>query len=183
MSEPAGPGRRLFDVHTHFLPPRVRAKVLEQFDTAGPLIGAEWPVRYRGTDEELVQTLRGLGVERFSALAYAHRPDMAEWLNDWTSDFADRVPECLRCATFYPEPGVGEYVAARLGADVGRRVDGDYWRRAAHAVASPRGGAPSPHANGREASDESHRHGDRPTPRSASRAGSTARTTARPTHE
>ena len=118
MSEPAGPGRRLFDVHTHFLPPRVRAKVLEQFDTAGPLIGAEWPVRYRGTDEELVQTLRGLGVERFSALAYAHRPDMAEWLNDWTSDFADRVPECLRCATFYPESGVGEYVAARLAAGV-----------------------------------------------------------------
>lgn len=110
--------RPLFDVHTHFLPPRVRAKVLEQFDTAGPLIGAEWPVRYRGPDEELVQTLRDLGVRRFSALAYAHRPGMAEWLNDWTFEFADRVPECLRCATFYPEPGVGEYVAARLAAGV-----------------------------------------------------------------
>ena len=106
--------RALFDVHTHFLPPRMRAKVLEQFDTAGPLIGAEWPVRYRGDDAELVHTLRELGVRRFSALAYAHRPGMAEWLNDWTFDFADRVPECLRCATFYPEPGVGEYVAARL---------------------------------------------------------------------
>jgi predicted TIM-barrel fold metal-dependent hydrolase len=96
----------------------MRAKVLEQFDTAGPLIGAEWPVRYRGDDGELVQTLRDLGVRRFSALAYAHRAGMAEWLNDWTSDFADRVPECLRCATFYPEPGVGEYVAARLAAGV-----------------------------------------------------------------
>lgn len=106
--------RALFDIHTHFLPPRMRAKVLEQFDTAGPLIGAEWPIRYRGDEDELVDTLRQLGVRRFSALAYAHRPGMAEWLNDWTFDFADRVPECLRCATFYPEPGVGEYVAARL---------------------------------------------------------------------
>lgn len=118
MTDPPGLRGRLFDVHTHFLPPRMRAKVLEQFDTAGPLIGAEWPVRYRGDDTELVQTLRALGVRRFSALAYAHRPGMAEWLNDWTSDFADRVPECLRCATFYPEPGVGEYVVRRLAAGV-----------------------------------------------------------------
>ena len=118
MTDSADSGASLFDIHTHFLPPRMRAKVLEQFDSAGPLIGAEWPIQYRGDDDELVQTLRDLGVRRFSALAYAHRPGMAEWLNDWTSDFADRVPECLRCATFYPEPGVGEYVAARLAAGV-----------------------------------------------------------------
>ena len=104
----------LFDVHTHFLPPRMAAKVREQFDTAGPLIGRPWPLAYRDTDEALVETLRGLGVRRFSALSYAHRPDMAEWLNDWAADFADRTPGCLRCATFYPEPGAAAYVARRL---------------------------------------------------------------------
>ncbi len=122
MTDAAGPGRPLFDIHTHFLPPRVRAKVLAQFDSAGPLIGRAWPIQYRGEDEELVSTLRDLGVRRFSALAYAHRPGMAEWLNDWTLDFADRVPECLRCATFFPEPGVGEYVAARLAGPEGGGV-------------------------------------------------------------
>jgi predicted TIM-barrel fold metal-dependent hydrolase len=106
----------LFDVHTHFLPPRVMAKVREQFDTAGPLIGRPWPLHYRGTDEDLVATLRGLGVRRFSALAYAHRPGMAEFLNDWTFGFADRSPGCLRSATFYPEPGAADYVAARIEA-------------------------------------------------------------------
>ena len=106
----------LFDVHTHFLPPRVMAKVREQFDTAGPLIGRPWPLHYRGNDEDLVETLRGFGVRRFSALAYAHRPGMAEFLNDWTSGFADRTPGCLRSATFYPEPGAADYVAARLAA-------------------------------------------------------------------
>ena len=106
----------LFDVHTHFLPPRVAAKVRAQFDTAGPLIGRPWPLHYRDTDEVLVATLRGLGVRHFSALAYAHRPGMAEFLNDWTADFADRVPEALRSATFYPEDDVAAYVGKRLAA-------------------------------------------------------------------
>ena len=106
----------LFDVHTHFLPPRVMAKVRRQFDTAGPLIGSTWPLDYRGPDEELVATLRGFGVRRFSALSYAHRPGMAEFLNDWSFGFADRTPGCLRSATFYPEPDAASYVVQRLEA-------------------------------------------------------------------
>jgi len=106
----------LFDVHTHFLPPRVMAKVRRQFDTAGPLIGSTWPLEYRGPDEELVATLRGFGVRRFSALSYAHRPGMAEFLNDWSFGFADRTPGCLRSATFYPEPDAASYVVQRLEA-------------------------------------------------------------------
>jgi predicted TIM-barrel fold metal-dependent hydrolase len=110
----------LFDAHTHFLPPRVMTKVRHQFDSAGPLIGSAWPLEYRGTDEELVATLREFGVRRFSALPYAHKPDMAEFLNDWASSFADRTPECLRSATFYPEPGAAAYVAERIetGAEI-----------------------------------------------------------------
>jgi uncharacterized protein len=110
----------VFDVHTHFLPPQVMAKVRAHFDAAGPLIGRPWPLHYRDTDEALVATLRGLGVRRFTALPYAHRPAMAEWLNDWAAHFAARVPEALVCATLYPERGVGKYVAARVadGVDV-----------------------------------------------------------------
>jgi uncharacterized protein len=110
----------LLDVHVHFLPARMREKVWAQFDEAGPLIGREWPIRYRGSDEERLATLRALGVRRFSALSYAHRPGMSEWLNDWAADFADRVPECLRSATFFPEPGVEGYVTRRIeaGAEV-----------------------------------------------------------------
>ena len=106
----------LFDAHTHFLPPRVMAKVRREFDSAGPLIGSEWPLEYRGTDDELVATLRGFGVRRFSALPYAHRPGMAEFLNDWAFGFADRTPECLRSATFYPEPDAAAYVSRRIDA-------------------------------------------------------------------
>ena len=99
----------LFDVHVHFLPPNVQAKVYAQFDQAGPKIGREWPIRYRGSHEERVERLRELGVRRFSALPYAHRPGVASYLNQWARDFAEEVPECLWSATFYPEPGVASY--------------------------------------------------------------------------
>ncbi len=106
----------LFDVHVHFLPPPVMRKVREQFDAAGPLIGREWPLVYRGDDDERVRQLRALGVRRFSSLPYAHRPGIATYLNEWSADFAATVPECLSSATFYPEEGVAGYVAERVAA-------------------------------------------------------------------
>ena len=80
----------LVDVHTHFLPPPVMAKVRAQFDAAGPLIGRPWPLQYRDSDEALVEVLRSIGVARFTALPYAHRPGMADWLNDWAAGLRGR---------------------------------------------------------------------------------------------
>ncbi|MGK5741627.1 amidohydrolase family protein [Micromonospora sp. URMC 103] len=110
----------LADVHVHFLPPRLLRRVWAYFDAAGPLVGTEWPIRYRWSDAERVAHLRRLGVRAFSALAYAHRPGMAAELNRWTLDFARATPGCLPSATFFPEPGVAGYVGAAL--DAGARV-------------------------------------------------------------
>jgi predicted TIM-barrel fold metal-dependent hydrolase len=104
----------LADIHVHFLPPPVMARVWEHFDAAGPLIGRPWPIHYRGSDDERLATLRELGVRWHGALPYAHRPGIATYLNDWAADFADRTPGCLRCATFYPEPGAADEVDRRL---------------------------------------------------------------------
>jgi predicted TIM-barrel fold metal-dependent hydrolase len=90
--------------------------VWEYFDQAGPLVGVSWPIRYKWTDEERVRHLRAMGVRMFSALAYAHRPDMAADLNAWTLAFAQATPGCLPSATFYPEPGVADYVHQALSA-------------------------------------------------------------------
>jgi len=106
----------LFDVHVHFLPPPVMAKVRRQFDSAGPLIGRAWPLQYRGDDAERVAHLRALGVRRFPSLPYAHRPGIAGYLNEWAAGLAAEVPECLSSATFFPEDGVGEYVGALVDA-------------------------------------------------------------------
>ena len=108
----------LLDVHVHFLPDNIQAAVWREFDQAGPKIGRPWPIRYRGSVEERIEQLRGFGVRHFSALPYAHKPGVAAYLNAWAGDFAARVPENLRSATFYPEPGAGEYVAALVAAGV-----------------------------------------------------------------
>lgn len=108
----------LFDVHVHFLPPDIQAKVFAQFDNAGPKIGRPWPIRYRGTHEERVAQLRALGVRRFSTLPYAHRPGVAGHLNDWSREFAAGIPECLWSATFFPEPSAPAYVAELVEAGV-----------------------------------------------------------------
>ncbi len=108
----------LFDVHVHFLPENVQRKVYAQFDEAGPKIGRAWPIRYRGTHEERIEQLRAMGVRRFSALPYAHRPGIATYLNDWARGFAADVPESLWSATFYPEPEAPAYVAGLVEAGV-----------------------------------------------------------------
>jgi predicted TIM-barrel fold metal-dependent hydrolase len=108
----------LYDVHVHFLPPNIQAAVWREFDQAGPKIGRNWPIRYRGSVIERVEQLRSFGVRRFSSLPYAHKPGVAAYLNRWAASFADDVPENLRSATFYPEPGVGEYVATAVVAGV-----------------------------------------------------------------
>ncbi len=104
----------LIDVHVHFLPPPIMARVWEHFEARGPLIGFEWPITYKGADSERVERLRSLGVRRFGALPYAHREGVASYLNDWARDFAAEHPDSLRCATFYPEPSAAEDVAKLL---------------------------------------------------------------------
>jgi uncharacterized protein len=110
----------IIDVHTHFLPPRMLAKVWAYFDQAGPLTGRPWPITYRFSEEDRLRTLRSFGVQRFTSLAYPHKPGMAAWLNAWTAAFAAAHPDCVHSATFYPEPEAPAYVgeALRNGARV-----------------------------------------------------------------
>ncbi|WP_254052119.1 amidohydrolase family protein [Aeromicrobium sp. A1-2] len=100
----------IIDVHTHFMPPAILAKVWAYFDAAGPMLGREWPITYRGTDDERVAQLRAMGVRKFSTLSYAHKPGIAEFMNDWTTQFAEQTPDALRSATFFPEPDAATYV-------------------------------------------------------------------------
>lgn len=108
----------IFDVHVHFMAPKILAKVWAYFDAAGPMLGRPWPITYRTSDEERVEHLRSMGVKKFSALSYAHKPGVAGFMNDWTLAFADRTPDALRSATFYPEPEAATYVPALIADGV-----------------------------------------------------------------
>jgi len=104
----------LLDVHTHFMPPNVLAKVWAYFEDGRAAVGQDWPIVYRQPEQERVALLRAFGVRRFSALSYPHKPGMAEWLNSWAADFAARTPDAWRSATFFPEPGADGYVRAAI---------------------------------------------------------------------
>jgi uncharacterized protein len=111
----------LVDVHVHFLPPRVQAKVWHYFEDAEAHYGAHWPIAYAlPDDEKRLAVLEELGVRAFPTLPYAHKAGMAAWLNDWSAEFARRDPRVLQSATFYPEPEAPAYVAEAL--DHGARV-------------------------------------------------------------
>ncbi|MBO0596280.1 amidohydrolase [Nesterenkonia sp. E16_7] len=110
----------LVDIHTHFMPDAVLGKVWSFFDAVGPSLGQDWPITYRLPESERVEILQSFGVCAFTSLNYAHRADMASWLNDYSFRLASEVPEVALSATFYPEPTAAEYVA--LALDRGVRV-------------------------------------------------------------
>ncbi|MFZ2174306.1 MAG: amidohydrolase family protein [Rhodococcus sp. (in: high G+C Gram-positive bacteria)] len=110
----------IIDVHTHFMPANVMEKVWGYFDAVGPLTGRAWPINYRLDEDVRVEQLRGFGVRRFTSMIYPHKPGMAAWLNQWAAEFAERTPDCLRTATFYPEESAGAYVAEAI--ESGARV-------------------------------------------------------------
>uniref|UniRef100_UPI0034E00F50 amidohydrolase family protein n=1 Tax=Streptomyces sp. PU-14G TaxID=2800808 RepID=UPI0034E00F50 len=110
----------LIDVHTHFMPERLLAKVWAYFDAAGPLVGRPWPIGYRQDEERRLALLRGFGVRAFTSMLYPHKPGMARSLNDWAADFATRTPDCLHTATFHAEPGAADDV--RHALEQGARV-------------------------------------------------------------
>ncbi|HLM04487.1 MAG TPA: amidohydrolase family protein [Blastococcus sp.] len=110
----------LVDVHVHFLPERVQAKVWRYFADGETHYGVPWPLAYALPEEERLAILDGLGVRAFPTLPYPHRPGMAAWLNDEAAEFAAGRPQVLQSATFYPEPEAPHYVAQAL--DRGARV-------------------------------------------------------------
>jgi predicted TIM-barrel fold metal-dependent hydrolase len=110
----------LVDVHVHFLPERVQAKVWSYFEAAETHYGAAWPVHYPLPEDERLAVLDRLGVRAFPTLPYPHKAGMAAWLNDWSHDFAAAHPQVLASATFFPEPEAPHYVAEAL--DRGVRV-------------------------------------------------------------
>ena len=107
----------LVDVHVHFLPERVQAKVWRYFEQAEAHYGAHWPIAYALPDDDArLDILERLGVRAFPTLPYPHKPGMAAWLNDWSREFAQRRPQVVSSATFYAEPEAPAYVAEALAA-------------------------------------------------------------------
>lgn len=110
----------LVDAHVHFMPKPVMDAVWRYFDEGERHYGLAWPVQYRTSETERLDTLRALGVRAFPALVYPHKPGMAESLSEWAIAFAATVPECVPSATFFAEPSAASYV--RSAVEAGARM-------------------------------------------------------------
>ncbi|BDA78267.1 metal-dependent hydrolase [Leptospira kobayashii] len=94
----------VFDIHSHFFPEIVLKLIWKWFDKVN------WEIAYRYGEEERVKRLHLNGIRRFTTLNYAHKPAMAEWLNDWTYSNYGNWEGAIPFGTFYPEEGVDHYV-------------------------------------------------------------------------
>lgn len=106
----------VIDMHVHFMPDSVQQKVWTVFDRLPEMGEPAWPIHYRTDDDARLQTLRDMGISRFPTLNYAHRPNMAAWLNEYSAQMAAKNPDVIHSATFFPEDSAAEYTAEVLAA-------------------------------------------------------------------
>lgn len=102
----------IVDAHVHFMPERVQEAVWRWFDGLTPA----WPVTYRSPVAQRLAILARMGIRHHTALAYAHRPGMLTFLNDYTLQLAAAEPAVIPTFTIYPEPGAGQETARCLRA-------------------------------------------------------------------
>jgi uncharacterized protein len=102
----------IVDAHVHFLPDRLQDAVWRWFDRLTPA----WPITYRASAANRLETLDAAGIRHHTALAYAHQPGMLRSLNDHTLGLAAEVPAVIPTFTIYPEPGVAAEAARCLAA-------------------------------------------------------------------
>jgi len=62
----------LADLHIHFHPERLQAKIWRYFDAAEHNYGLPWPITYRGSEASRIAQLRTLGVRPIPALSLIH---------------------------------------------------------------------------------------------------------------
>lgn len=89
----------IIDIHVHFMPDRVQQKVWGFFDRLPEMGEPAWPIAYRHSEDQRVRLLRKLGVTAFGTLNYAHRPGMAEYLNQYSHRFAARHEAAIHSAS------------------------------------------------------------------------------------
>jgi predicted TIM-barrel fold metal-dependent hydrolase len=106
----------MIDVHVHYFPPRVFEAIWTFFETRGKGL---WPIRYKLHGPALVAELRSLGVERFTTLVYAHKPGMADFLNDYVRQACEEEPALIGFGTIYAGDGDVSNRAVRIFDEYG----------------------------------------------------------------
>ncbi|HNL01923.1 MAG TPA: amidohydrolase family protein [Leptospiraceae bacterium] len=102
-------------MHVHLFPAPVFRAIWRFFESSS---NGLWNIRYRLHGDDHVRHLEEQGIRKFTGLLYAHKPGMADSLNDFMAESAQRYSGLLPFGTIYAADGD---VAARS-----RRIFEDY---------------------------------------------------------
>jgi predicted TIM-barrel fold metal-dependent hydrolase len=99
---PSGCGR-VIDAHVHVFPDNIFSAIWNWFDTHA------WKIRYRMSTGDILQLLLDKGMSHVIALQYAHKPGIAEMLNNYlANEIAAFKGQVSGMATVFPgEPMAG----------------------------------------------------------------------------
>lgn len=86
----------LIDAHVHLFPDRLAQAIRRWFDAHA------WDIQHRVGVDEALQTLRDGGIDACVVLPYAHKPGIADALNDFTLELAKQHPMVWPCCTVFP---------------------------------------------------------------------------------
>jgi len=106
----------MIDIHVHFFPASIFQAIWRYFETPGHGL---WKVRYKTHGIRLINTLKRHGVKRITTLVYAHKPGLAEYLNNFIYESASQHPEILPFGTIFAGDGECERVARTIFEDFG----------------------------------------------------------------
>ena len=103
---------KVVDGHVHLFPDALFSAVWQWFDQFG------WPVRYKLPADGIIDFFQTKKVDAIVALQYAHKPGVADKLNEFMAKICKKHPRVLGMATVFP----GEPKARRIlqkGFDMG----------------------------------------------------------------
>jgi len=106
------------DAHCHFFPPEIFKAIWDYFelkDTYGNLLG--WPINYKQSTKDLIKILESNRVKNFTTLNYAHKPGVAEYINDWTFNFIKKYQHAIPFGCVWPEDKNRDQYIAKIFDD------------------------------------------------------------------
>lgn len=86
----------VIDSHVHLFPDAFFHSIWKWFETYG------WPIRYKLESEKIISFLQERGIRHIVAMAYAHKPGVAELLNDYMLGIQQKHAGVTALATVFP---------------------------------------------------------------------------------
>lgn len=88
------------DAHCHFFPPRIFKAVWDFFEN--PAIDG-WPIKYKYEIDDLVKFLESQNVKAFTAYNYAHKEEVANYINEWVHNFREKCKRVIPFGCVWPD--------------------------------------------------------------------------------